>query len=512
MSKTFYPAGYVLTGKYEGKHIYKEYTDSFMIVSGDSDNKIVTDSIFATVYDTLKSISIDTVTAYEDVSSAHHGPNLSSVAGSAFWFGAAGALVSAAVSQSDTYDIALEFSDGDKFMIRLTSASHYQAFKRIFFEVPTITQKSSLASPSSINQNAPSQAAPLLERAYIFLEDGDFSKADEYIEKVLDLEPKNASAYIVKLLIDLKVKDQADLSKQATPNILTENPNFIKAHKYGDEKLVSELDAHVNAIKNRIKSEEESTPQGKYKKATELLATAVTSDDFLKAANIFQSLNTYKDANVLAAKCIKNAEIAKKDAILASAKKQQERNDIKGCNEAIILFKSIPGWKDADEQLAKCKELLSALKEKEEKERIERQQAEEAIRIANENKKRKKKKRILTITISLVAFLLIAFFVIYPGVSYLTGHYSPYINIYNVKEFEVPEGVTVIDYRAFYKCDSLTAVVIPDSVTCIRGGAFYDCENLTSITFSGRSADSPTITEARWLFPPRHDPSIHYTD
>ena len=38
--------------------------------------------------------------------------------------------------------------------------------------------------------------APLLKRAFMFLEDGDWKSAEEYCEKVLDIDPENAEAYL----------------------------------------------------------------------------------------------------------------------------------------------------------------------------------------------------------------------------------------------------------------------------------------------------------------------------
>lgn len=39
----------------------------------------------------------------------------------------------------------------------------------------------------------------------------------------------------------------------------------------------------------------------------------------------------------------------------------------------------------------------------------------------------------------------------------------------------IPDGVTSIGKRAFYKCTSLSSVVIPDSVTSIGDEAFEGC-------------------------------------
>ena len=49
-------------------------------------------------------------------------------------------------------------------------------------------------------------------------------------------------------------------------------------------------------------------------------------------------------------------------------------------------------------------------------------------------------------------------------------------------EYAIPDSVTSIGDRAFYKCSSLTSIIIPDSVTSIGDHAFYNCSSLTSIT------------------------------
>jgi hypothetical protein len=45
----------------------------------------------------------------------------------------------------------------------------------------------------------------------------------------------------------------------------------------------------------------------------------------------------------------------------------------------------------------------------------------------------------------------------------------------------IPTGVTVLEYHAFYRCDSLAAVIIPGSVTTIGEEARANCcEALTT--------------------------------
>lgn len=54
-----------------------------------------------------------------------------------------------------------------------------------------------------VSENA--NVAPLLERVFLFLEDGKWQDANIYCEKVLDIDPKNAEAYVGKLMAELNV-------------------------------------------------------------------------------------------------------------------------------------------------------------------------------------------------------------------------------------------------------------------------------------------------------------------
>lgn len=42
----------------------------------------------------------------------------------------------------------------------------------------------------------------------------------------------------------------------------------------------------------------------------------------------------------------------------------------------------------------------------------------------------------------------------------------------------IPDGITRIGHNAFWACTGLTSVMIPDTVTSIEGGAFLGCPNL----------------------------------
>ena len=195
--------------------------------------------------------------------------------------------------------------------------------------------------------------APLLKRAFIFLEDGNWKDADEYCERVLDIDPENAQAYLGKLMAELKVHKQDDLAKLETS--FDENDNYIKAARYADEKLRDKLNSYSDVIRYNA--------DGKmYKISVDLMANAKTKEDFINLAESFELLDDFKDSKVLATKCRKKAEEARKDSIYSIAVDKGKRHDISSLNEAIELFSQIPEWRDASDkidELKKIKEILS---------------------------------------------------------------------------------------------------------------------------------------------------------
>jgi hypothetical protein len=58
----------------------------------------------------------------------------------------------------------------------------------------------------------------------------------------------------------------------------------------------------------------------------------------------------------------------------------------------------------------------------------------------------------------------------------------------------IPEGVTQIDYGAFFNCTALTAITLPSSIQSIGGMAFNGCSALVTVTIP----DSVTIIYFSW--------------
>ena len=138
--------------------------------------------------------------------------------------------------------------------------------------------------------------------------------------------------------------------------------------------------------------------------------------------------------------------------------------------KAIKLFESIADMRDVSIELRFCQENIDNLN---------RQVVE------NEKQRQARKKRITVISLiagGCVLLFLLGYFVLYPWISVLTGNYRVYIDMYNIEEYEVAEGVTEIKEEAFSDCKTLKTVILPDSVTSIDACAFMGCTNLESVT------------------------------
>jgi hypothetical protein len=69
------------------------------------------------------------------------------------------------------------------------------------------------------------QENPLLRRAFLSLEDGDWAKADELLEQVLNADPENSKAYIGKLCVELQIPPQT--TRYDSKEIGSSGPNLL---------------------------------------------------------------------------------------------------------------------------------------------------------------------------------------------------------------------------------------------------------------------------------------------
>lgn len=172
-------------------------------------------------------------------------------------------------------------------------------------EKPAVTKETVVINGGNAN------VAPLLKRAFMFLEDGNFEEADEYCEKVLDQDPENAQAYLGKLLASVGVPRVENLAKCKVDFL--NNINYNKVTKFGDAQLVSTLKDYANqAAYNEAVGQMENLDSAEISEPEQWLEV---EKQFKNIANKFKNIAEFKDSAALEEACLKKAEISARYAV-----------------------------------------------------------------------------------------------------------------------------------------------------------------------------------------------------
>jgi len=216
-------------------------------------------------------------------------------------------------------------------------------------KVVTKDDKATSVKETVVVNGGSNSAAPLLKRAVMFLEDGDWAKADDFCEQVLNIDPENAQAYVGKLMAELRVRHQADLVNCAEP--FDNRNSYKKAVRFATPELRDELEGYVESIKDR---NETNRLNGIYDEAEKKYSSAVTEAEYKDAAEIFQSISNWKDASKRAADALAKGEEARKNKIYDEAVRDTKSTEPDVIMSAVPRLESIAGWKDATEIALSC--------------------------------------------------------------------------------------------------------------------------------------------------------------
>lgn len=246
------------------------------------------------------------------------------------------------------------------------------------------------------------QINPLLRRAFMFLEDGDWQTADEYCERVLDVEPENALAYLGKLMAALHVETRERLAELEHP--FDNDPNYSKVMRFGDATLKTELQIYNDYINKRNES---ARLESLYQNACRVMKRAVTEQEYKNVARDFDQLGYFKDAQDKAVQCRELAESVRKDAVYNDAKANMHVGSDPSCERAIEQFKSIPGWRDANDLLIACQRKRQEIQDRMEAQQLAREMAVERAA------KRQRRKKVLAVAaiLAIAAFLLMTYII-----------------------------------------------------------------------------------------------------
>ncbi len=298
----------------------------------------------------------------------------------------------------------------------------------------------------SVHEESPvssvTNTAPLLERAFLFLEDENWESADTYCEKVLDIEPKNARAYLGKLLAELHVSKEEDL---AYYEVAFDNSNqYQKVIRFADEELRKTVEEYASIVNNRI---EQERLEGIYQEAVAIMDLASDEKQFRKASNLFRSIPGFRDADELGKQCFDKAEEHRKDEILRRAVLLADHGDIKSLTQAARELQSISGWREADEKVQNYMSKVEEIKAEQERKRLEEERQEELARIAAI--KRERRKKIFSALATIVIIAGIAFAYQWTNVIYPTQQYDKAMDLIAEKNYE--EAYAILDELGDFK-------------------------------------------------------------
>ena len=292
------------------------------------------------------------------------------------------------------------------------------------------------ATSSTLNTQA------LLERMNAYLEEQDWANAEEYAERVLDIDLKIPEAYIGLLMIELRVSKRDELSN--CENSFEENRNYKKAIRYADEKLLAELKGYITTINERkIKAAEE------------------------------RRLVEERKKEELRAKIEKAEKIAKTVAICIAI-----------VSVVLILLSHFvlrPGYYFLNKNYAPLINTYG-LREFAVPDNVEEISADMFADCSSLEK--------LIISESVTCIGVDAF----RDCTTLTSVYIPdsvtsikagaFEGCISLTDINIPNSVIEIGHRAFAECTSLTSIEIPDSVTSMGNYVFYKCTSLTNVKLS----------------------------
>lgn len=320
-----------------------------------------------------------------------------------------------AYKDMDPYDLPEEFSH-----LQAQDMSKLGFMQDLIRGIKKIAQKETPAPATApVVSASGGSTAPLLKRAFMFLEDGNWQEADAYCEKVLDIDPENAQAYLGKLMAELKVRRQEELKNCAEP--FSYNGNYRKAVRFGGAAMKEQLDGDIAFINERNENDRKT---GIYNEAVKVMNSAHTEAVFNNAAEKFRTIPGFRDADALAEECLEKAEDSHKDAIYDFARQKMSANRIIGYETAIASFQRIPGWRDTEEQIALCQKRIEEIKAQVEADRLEMRRQAEKKRIADEIAAKKRKKVIAIATpiiCACIAFVILLTQVIIPKQKYNTA-------------------------------------------------------------------------------------------
>ena len=184
------------------------------------------------------------------------------------------------------------------------------------------------AAAQPVAAGAAASVDTLLKRAWIFLEDGEQRQAGEYFDRVLDIDPECAPAYIGKFCAGYKFTSEEQLASFPTP--LTDNGFFQRALTFADPAYKTKLEGYAQNAQ-------------KLRELNSAIAHGENREGLTEAVRILENLGDFKNANEWLEHCRKQQQIVYDEGLAFTGQKRY--------SDAIACFAALGEYRDAQEQI-----------------------------------------------------------------------------------------------------------------------------------------------------------------
>lgn len=269
----------------------------------------------------------------------------------------------------DPYELPEEFSH-----LQAQDMSKIGFLQDLIRGVKKVVVKEENPIPTSTTTNTNPTIRNLLRRVSLFLEEKNWEQANEYCERILDIDMENGEAYLHKLCIECqisKIDDIVVLNDSSLIYKIKQSSNYRNIIKFGDDKIREKINHLLNIIV-------ENNNSAKYSQAKRLFENN-TLESYEEALKIFILIRNYRDSAKYIEKIEEGILQFKEEERLMQIERIEQANEQKylrakqlantktysSVQEAITILESIINYKDSNTILYDLKSMAVELKKEE---------------------------------------------------------------------------------------------------------------------------------------------------
>ena len=138
----------------------------------------------------------------------------------------------------------------------------------------------------------------IVDRGFMSLEDGAFDEAKKHFDRVLNVHPQCADAYLGLFMAEIKARNKSQAGKIFADGDLTGNRFYQRAKQFADASLKAEMERWEKQRNNRLIREVEAREE--VRKAKEAACSKYNRREFVVSAGSLHTVGLKADGTVVA--------------------------------------------------------------------------------------------------------------------------------------------------------------------------------------------------------------------